>query len=823
MSPSPSSKVAVGMGTFALFALLGSRVVDVRPIAMHLRGAPDDAHADADVPVELRQEVSEWRARVSDTPALAKNIQELKESHLARTNGRELRDHTIVRAMKRAKAKRPPRFSLEWAKRFEGMNPFEASSDSVKDDASDPSRETEFDRMRRNGQRRGQTIDQIIGIGLAALSPGFPWNPHLAENLDPDNPDDIFFYCAGAELTDPPGTTEPIRPTRDGFMTLINCLDIGNDRKRSQITFEYTAMGELNFTEVSANDPFSDPYGWCVGMRSVGKNQRLRSQYCDLYDMTQVWRILPFDNTWRPDAAWYNINGLDGGLCVETTSSNLTEFVTEMQLERCTYDDQEARQRQTWIWCYEETTCDDEDSTPPNFELTIACEDTEIQDKRCTSATFTQSTSFSDGAGAVPSGIYEEMNECPNDPVRNMRWGRSQVYRVDKSGQDENLVVDFESTCDDDGDDSDTWMRVFTEESDGEWDCQYIDTTACIDRRTTMRAVVDNNNERNYLVVVSADGSDDDDAEYDIELSCSVSNYVLIQLRGDDEQFNLCIGVNNAVNGANLILRTCTENDSRLEWELDRDRLLRLRADNDLCAGVSNLNNNQPVQLFECDSAIDNQLWRYDSRNDFEISLSSASRCMTTENGSNPLAGDQITISACDGNFDQAWNYGRLNPFPSPTPNSDDEYCDADQLLLNVDSDNENLPTGSYDRNACLRESDVFDTTDNLRNTWRYYDTQGIPFTLSVTSDCGSGRGIDDSDSAGYTLYRLYEVDDSGSTTEFECIQSEKTECKEESDGKLTKTFQRLDGSKRYLFVATGSIELVTVCDVSDDCTTEFA
>lgn len=143
-------------------------------------------------------------------------------------------------------------------------------------------------------------------------------------------------------------------------------------------------------------------------------------------------------------------------------------------------------------------------------------------------------------------------------------------------------------------------------------------------------------------------------------------------------------------------------------------------------------------------------------------------------------------------------------------------------IFLFIKSDNENLPTGSYDRNACLRESDVFDTTDNLRNTWRYYDTQGIPFTLSVTSDCESGRGIDDSDSAGYTLYRLYEVDDSGSTTEFECIHSEKTECKEESDGKLTKTFQRLDGSKRYLFVATGSIELVTVCDVSDDCTTEF-
>ena len=137
-------------------------------------------------------------------------------------------------------------------------------------------------------------------------------------------------------------------------------------------------------------------------------------------------------------------------------------------------------------------------------------------------------------------------------------------------------------------------------------------------------------------------------------------------------------------------------------------------------------------------------------------------------------------------------------------------------------SDNENLPNGNYDRNACLRESEVFETTNNLRNTWRYYDTQGIPFTLKVESDCGSGRGIDDSDSAGYTLYRIYEVDDSGSTTEFECIHAIKTECKEESDGVLEDEFPRLDGDKRYLFVATGSIELVTVCDVSDDCTTDF-
>ena len=161
------------MGTFALFALLGSRLVDVRPIAMHLRGATD-TDFDADVPIKLQEAVTKWRSRVAETPELAKNIQELKDSHRARSNGRELRDHTIVRAMQRAKAKKPPRFSLEWAKRFEGQNPFEVSSND-QDTASNPDRESDFDRMRRNRQRRGQTTDQIIGIGISALSPGFPW------------------------------------------------------------------------------------------------------------------------------------------------------------------------------------------------------------------------------------------------------------------------------------------------------------------------------------------------------------------------------------------------------------------------------------------------------------------------------------------------------------------------------------------------------------------------------------------------------------------------------------------------------------------------
>lgn len=145
-------------------------------------------------------------------------------------------------------------------------------------------------------------------------------------------------------------------------------------------------------------------------------------------------------------------------------------------------------------------------------------------------------------------------------------------------------------------------------------------------------------------------------------------------------------------------------------------------------------------------------------------------------------------------------------------------------LLYCRHRDNENLPAGLYDRNACLKVSDVFETTNNLRSGWRYFDTQGIPFTLEVTKDCGK----DNSDSSEYSLYRIYEVDESGSTTEFECVQSLKTGCNVESDSELIGTFQLLDGHKRYLFVVTNRPpprhsssscslgEEVAVCDSND-------
>jgi len=810
------SSLTVAVVSIAIAIILGS--VDVT--ALRLRGSDIDADANTDIPDELKQAVDEWRSRVATSPHVTKSVQDLKASFKARSNGRELRDVAIVRAMEKARAKRPPMFSLEWAKKFEGSNPFVYYYDenATEDNANGRGKYSTFDGMRKNRQRRGQeNTDKVIGIGISALSPGFPWNPHLqAGEGEPE------FYCAGAALTDPPGTDSPVRPTRNAPMTLIDCENLNSERERSQITFEYTAEGELNFTDVSENDPFTEPWGWCVGLKNVNKNQLLRSQYCDKADITQVWRILPWDNTWRPDAAWWNING--GGICVEASSSNLTQYETQIQLERCTYDDQAARQRQTWVWCYEETTCKDEDSTPPNFSLTIECDIANTQRLTCSSSTIIESTATSDGAGAVQESIYDEINNCPDDPVRNQRWGRSQVYLVSDVPENENLIVDFDSNCDDDGNDANNFMRVYTKQSDGEYDCEFLDNTRCEDDRQTMSAVVDPS-DRDYLIVVTADGSDGNDANYNLDVSCSTSHYVLIQFRGNNDNTNFCIGVDNSNSGQDVELKRCDPDDNNMLWELDDDRLLRLRANDGRCMGVANTNNNQVVELVNCNPDRDNQRWRYDSQGDNEFSVvSNNNRCITTEDGADPSNGDRITITNCDGNSDQRWNYGFVNPLLPSTSSSSDEYCFSDENIINVESDNENLPRGSYDNNACLEPSDVFETEDNLRNAYLFYDTQGIEFTLSIVSDCSSGRGIDSSDSAGYTLYRVYEVDedDNSNQDEFECRFSAKTECKKESDEDQTVSFN-LDGQKRYLFVATGSIELVPICEVDDSCTAGLA
>lgn len=182
------SRLTVGVVSVAIAIILGS--VDVN--ALRLRGSDIDADANTDIPDELKQAVDEWRSRVATSPHVTKSVQDLKASFKARSNGRELRDHAIVRAMEEARAKRPPMFSLEWAKKFEGSNPFEDYSDenATEDNTNtntnnDRNKYSTFDGMRKNRQRRGQeTTDKVIGIGISALSPGFPWVSMLPFSVD---------------------------------------------------------------------------------------------------------------------------------------------------------------------------------------------------------------------------------------------------------------------------------------------------------------------------------------------------------------------------------------------------------------------------------------------------------------------------------------------------------------------------------------------------------------------------------------------------------------------------------------------------------------
>ena len=121
-----------------------------------------------------------------------------------------------------------------------------------------------------------------------------------------------------------------------------------------------------------------------------------------------------------------------------------------------------------------------------------------------------------------------------------------------------------------------------------------------------------------------------------------------------------CLGVNT---GENVVLRECNMADDRMLWDLSDDGFLILRARSDrldpsgLCAGATNRNNNQVVELFECDPSLENRRWRFNASGGFDFSLSDSNVCMTTEDGNDLELGDAITITQCDGNIDQRWDY----------------------------------------------------------------------------------------------------------------------------------------------------------------------
>ena len=131
----------------------------------------------------------------------------------------------------------------------------------------------------------------------------------------------------------------------------------------------------------------------------------------------------------------------------------------------------------------------------------------------------------------------------------------------------------------------------------------------------------------------------------------------LVRFRGNS---SFCVGVNNPLPGENLILRECNMMDDHMLWYLYDDGLLRLRARSDrldpLCAGATNRNNNRPVEIFSCEPS-PNLMWRFNASGNFDFRLSDSSVCITTEDVSDPKSGDAITITQCDGNIDQRWDY----------------------------------------------------------------------------------------------------------------------------------------------------------------------
>ena len=112
------------------------------------------------------------------------------------------------------------------------------------------------------------------------------------------------------------------------------------------------------------------------------------------------------------------------------------------------------------------------------------------------------------------------------------------------------------------------------------------------------------------------------------------------------------------------------------------------------------------------------------------------------------------------------------------------------------------LPAGVYDKNNCPGEADLFDTRDEIRYTWTFYEMVDDPFNLAI--DIYGCRN-----STKRVLMRMYTYDISRTAPEFDCIEFTYSTCGEEPGrgdpvglGDLTAMFH-LTGSNQYLFLGT--------------------
>ena len=485
------------------------------------------------------------------------------------------------------------------------------------------------------------------------------------------------------------------------------------------------------------------------------------------------------------------------------------------------------------------------DSADLSLDLHVLCEEAAVQHKRCTSmgqeyTSFMQSTDYNEGAGAIPDVLYRSLHDCPDEPFKNKTWARSQIYRIagntENRGATEgnNLFIDVSSTCTVDSNNVDVWVHIYTETKDGGWTCQFFDTTVCADGKNVIKAKIAPD-EGDYLLVVSAEeaGLGKDENRFFVDIRCADSTFELIQSRG---QSDLCLSAIGLDIRSQVVLRSCDADDDKMLWKLDYENKLNLlasaRVGSDYCLGGVKVQyaddpERRELRLVGCGSSSGLQRWRHSPEDNFQLNSLGTNLCVVAVDG---VKDEVMTLQLCDGTLRQSWNYGYRNFLPTPvtTPSDDDGYC-GDRAYLSIDRygfvfchkifyfllmhtnfffflrrflrSSSDLPSG-IQWEGCLEKATFFDKESEMTFAWKYYQTRGIPFTLSVVLNFGA-----DTIGNACVLFRIYEVhlmDDSGGAAQYECNEGQTVEvCWNDDVPKYDRQVFFLPGNRRQLVLAT--------------------
>ena len=215
-------------------------------------------------------------------------------------------------------------------------------------------------------------------------------------------------------------------------------------------------------------------------------------------------------------------------------------------------------------------------------------------------------------------------------------------------------------------------------------------------------------------------------------------DYVMYHIFGNSE---LCLGVDDANEFTSLQLLECDESNDFGLWSLDKDELLRLKANPNRCAqrtGTGDL-----VELHNCVIGRSNQEWRFDNGNN-ELRLSGSSQCM--EYGRSSVGGDVFTYF-CDGQSNQRWEEqitingsGRTGEIVELRPRGNENRClgaintFSGTFLSFFTCDRDDRRVWYYDENNMLRLN-----ADRDRCASRSSTSQGNLLRLAT---CNTGDAL---------------------------------------------------------------------------------